>query len=561
MNITRRESIKVIGAAGVGTLTPLALAQNDTMPPTPPRMPLHEFVKDADLMNALRRGVRAMKKRKPSDPLSWFYQAAIHGFTNDMVKIEEVNDPEVKNVDQKKYWSQCPHFGQSAANFLPWHRAYTHYFERILRAHTGEPRFALPYWDYSLPENYKFPREFGISKLDAPLDGDETNPLFHDIRNIYFTSYEHWSGTNLPYTQLTPEAVDWTPARESKAFFGLDERDGLGGGIGDDDMSTRGRLESFPHDPIHRLTGGVVPRPPLPNPDDPANPIEQDAVSGGMASPPTAGFDPIFCVHHSNIDRLWAEWSCMPGKEWGHFPPTDWFEEKAWFFFDVVVEHGVLKAVEVNLPRKAFFDYRALGISFKYEDLTKKPLILPDQIPPSPPFAFGPQQLLARIDSMQRVSGLLPERVELASAAKELDTAFFTAKSLTPTNALQKRLQMRITGVDLGLANSTGFDVHLVTKQGGNPNRGEPSFLGSIALFRHDGHAHVAHDHGGEGAKSKVPSDTFDITDVLRAANETDPTRMFVVIVPYSLSSGIGGEKAVIETSALRFDGIEFWSK
>ena len=36
-------------------------------------------------MNALRRGVRAMKARKPSDPLSWFYQAALHGVTVEMI--------------------------------------------------------------------------------------------------------------------------------------------------------------------------------------------------------------------------------------------------------------------------------------------------------------------------------------------------------------------------------------------------------------------------------------------------------------------------------------------
>jgi hypothetical protein len=31
-------------------------------------------------------------------------------------------------------------------------------------------------------------------------------------------------------------------------------------------------------------------------------------VGGDMSSVPTAGYDPIFYLHHANIDRLWAQW-------------------------------------------------------------------------------------------------------------------------------------------------------------------------------------------------------------------------------------------------------------
>jgi len=49
------------------------------------RLPLEEFVQSDVLLKAFRKGVREMKKRKPSDPLSWFYQAAIHGVTPEKV--------------------------------------------------------------------------------------------------------------------------------------------------------------------------------------------------------------------------------------------------------------------------------------------------------------------------------------------------------------------------------------------------------------------------------------------------------------------------------------------
>ena len=129
---TRRCAIGLIGGflpVGLSTGWNCAVAAQPPMP----RMPLEEFTQSRELVAALRKGVTAMKARKPSDPLSWFYQAAIHGVTDEKVQEALKFDPQVANVDQKKYWNQCPHSGQNSANFLPWHRAYIYYFERILR--------------------------------------------------------------------------------------------------------------------------------------------------------------------------------------------------------------------------------------------------------------------------------------------------------------------------------------------------------------------------------------------------------------------------------------------
>lgn len=142
MIVSRRKSLQLAGATIVSLAAPASHAQDITKDKIPTRIPLDEFVKDADLMKALRRGMRAMKARKPSDPLSWFFQASIHGVTVELIQNAAAGDPNLIGVDQKKFWNQCPHFGQASANFLPWHRAYTYYFERILRAHTGEPRFS-----------------------------------------------------------------------------------------------------------------------------------------------------------------------------------------------------------------------------------------------------------------------------------------------------------------------------------------------------------------------------------------------------------------------------------
>lgn len=559
MKISRRTSLKIAGSIFAASLTNPSRADGLTTDVIPPRMPLHEFVKDTELMNAFRRGVRAMKARKPSDPLSWFYQAAIHGVTVWLIKDAYSKDSNILNVDQKKYWNQCPHFGQSSANFLPWHRAYTYYFERILRAHSGNQRFALPYWDYSLPENYQFPRDFGIKKLDQPLDGDDSNPLYHSERNIFFTDWQHWSDPNhKPYTQLTPEAVDWSPARDSKEFFGITESLGLAGSVGDDSTLTRGRLESFPHDPIHRLVGGFIPQPPTQNPNDPNEFIECDSA-GGIAFPPTAGFDPIFCVHHSNLDRLWAEWSVMPGKAWGNFPPQNWFDGAPWIFFDIAMDGSDFKAVEINRARKDYFDYRALGISFQHEDKTKTPLVLPDPIPAPPPNLMAAKQatLVAEIGAPVRIMGLLPERIPIASVATTLNSlskAMMESSLASDQFGSAKRSLLKLSGVHLSAANSTGFDVHLTSTPQARLSRSDPSFVGTIALFRHNGFA----GHEGHGGVPVVPSDTFDVTEAMIAAGEVDYAKLFVVVVPFSLSATIDGKK-FIESNSLRFEKVEFY--
>ena len=36
-------------------------------------------------------------------------------------------------------------------------------------------------------------------------------------------------------------------------------------------------------------------------------------IAGLMGSPATAGQDPIFWLHHANIDRLWEVWLALPG--------------------------------------------------------------------------------------------------------------------------------------------------------------------------------------------------------------------------------------------------------
>ena len=57
MNLSRRESIKLVGTATVGMLAGVGRADDITSDKIPTRLPLDEFVKDPDLLAALVRGV------------------------------------------------------------------------------------------------------------------------------------------------------------------------------------------------------------------------------------------------------------------------------------------------------------------------------------------------------------------------------------------------------------------------------------------------------------------------------------------------------------------------
>ena len=56
---------------------------------------------------------------------------------------------------------------------------------------------------------------------------------------------------------------------------------------------TSGNLENNPHNLVHSYVGGFL----------------SNSDYGLMSDPGLAGLDPIFYLHHCNIDRMWAVWN------------------------------------------------------------------------------------------------------------------------------------------------------------------------------------------------------------------------------------------------------------
>jgi len=238
------------------------------------------------------RAVDSMQQRPISNTTSWQYQAAVHGSRV---------DPASFNPDQKKAWGQCQH---ATWFFLPWHRMYLGIFEQIVAATIaklgGPPAWALPYWDYSDATNRQagglpaaFTRaEFGVAgKNPLLVERDQGNDgaVFLDAKAVSLNSLKRKSFTG----HLSPGG---------DSGFGGPPR-----GFNHSGDNEQGQLEMVPHDVIHSDIGGL------------------------MADPDTAALDPIFWLHHANIDRLWAAW-----RKRGNSDPSDpaWLSGTRFLFHD-----------------------------------------------------------------------------------------------------------------------------------------------------------------------------------------------------------------------------------
>ena len=246
------------------------------------------------------RGVKAIKARPLNEPTGWRFYAAIHGIDQDLWRqlgYLSSGDPMPSSGDTETYWNQCQH---GSWYFLPWHRGYLIAFEAVVRDAVvklgGPSDWALPYWNYFKPNQDALPPAFASANWP---DGDGDNPLYVPQRY----------GPNNDGNVYVPVSAISLNALADPDFSGL----ATGGSPGFGGVNTgfnhsgqvHGGIETQPHDWVHGLVGGGDPQSNLP---------------GLMSDPDTAGLDPIFWLHHANIDRLWEVWRNNPTS---HVDPTD----------------------------------------------------------------------------------------------------------------------------------------------------------------------------------------------------------------------------------------------
>jgi len=223
-----------------------------------------------------------------------------------VMKARPASDPTSWEAQRAMHWTfgvpptaiydQCQH---GTVFFLSWHRMYLYWFERIVRAASGSSSFALPYWGYS---------PTGARDLPAPfrVPAGSGNPLYDGTRNLASNSG----------TPMSASLVDPGLALLELAFYNF-----------------QGQLKSTPHNGVH--TPGV---------------------QGNMGSVPTAALDPIFYLHHAQIDRLWGVWLAQGG---GRVNPTDspWLNTVWQFYNESGAVVNMTGAQIVNTANQLCYQY------------------------------------------------------------------------------------------------------------------------------------------------------------------------------------------------------------
>lgn len=383
---------------------------------------------------------------------SWLFQAYIHGMPTEAedALIAELGDPtdaEYGVALSERGWRTCEHHTEF---FWPWHRMYLYWFERIVRQLSGNPEWALPYWDYLDVEQRVLPEAFWK---------DPDSPLFVAARD----------------PSLNSGLIPNLNAASENAVFG-----NICAGLSQNEYGLASdRLETTPHDFIHGWVGGGFAASPF---------------VGTMGAVRTSAQDPLFWLHHANLDRFWESWRSLGGPEpadpaWRanaanrnvrsrvtRDPPT--FLTIPYTFFDETgAEVETVRVVEEVL------DTAALGYAY---DEVFVPIIAevcaPSPIPATPeaglatPAADAPPPAeLGRSDPDAPIAvGSEPVAISVA-LEPQADAAAAAARG--------QDVVLTVEGVQGTGVPGTLFEVYLNLPEGETPDFRSPYFVGNISLF------------------------------------------------------------------------------
>ncbi|MNU62023.1 Tyrosinase [compost metagenome] len=417
-----------------------------------------------------------MKTRPATDPTSWYYQAAIHGF--------DASSPYWKNVgtlppqsEQDTYWERCQH---QSWYFLPWHRMYLAYFEQIVAqtiADLGGPAdWALPFWDYcdtSNPERLNIPGNFTAPNTDS-------NPLWMPNRN------NSVKAANTVLTALDIEFYTSLP-NNTVGFGGPVTKFHPGGGYS-------GGLENLPHNKIH---------------------VD---ISGAMGDPDTAGLDPIFWLHHANIDRLWQVWLNLGNR----INPTesDWLDFN-FDFHDKDRNPVEMQCQDVTDTREVLSGYTYEGVPAQKPKLLKeeRKLFSTKRIP-------VPLEVIAASDRAHSLSKG-SSRISLRLSPSKSKMKFLEALRLRGDATEKKRMILRLENIKgKGLAPIYHVYINSPEKEGTS----QSNLAGSFALFGLERASKADKHHSGSGLNEQL--DVTDLISKLRSLPEWDERKLDIQIKP-----------------------------
>jgi len=225
----------------------------------------------------------------PGDPIAdqyskWDENVAIHWM------IQNANAPGTSNVN-------FGHGGTGAYSFLSWHRYFLSYVESQLQTYV--PGVMIPYWDWTDPSSLL------VDDFLGPYGNGSNNNL---VEQGYFAFDSPGNGAN------TTALPGWWPvgldgwrlpdAFPSNLSGGLRRNTGTGSLPSTAAIQEALLINNY-HDFQTAMEGGTGLA--AANHNNMHNGVH-GAIGGHMNTLESSPFDPIFFLHHCNIDRIWAMW-------------------------------------------------------------------------------------------------------------------------------------------------------------------------------------------------------------------------------------------------------------
>ena len=446
---------------------------------TPTRLSWQEFSKDPNRVASFRKAVEVMKSRNTADPKSvefrksWTYWANMHGYFGDdaingtVAKWRACNnlsgeefDAAFKGVENtappddvaKTVWDQCQH---RTDYFFAWHRLFLYYFERVLQESAGDPSLRLPYWDYTNPAQLSMPAEFR-SPTYTNANGEEVdNPLYEKRREC------GWETNSL---KLDPGDTDVDRTLDNPNFLTTIDANG------DEVPGYQARIEQQPHGYVHCAVMGC-----------------RATVMGAV---PYSSNDPIFWVHHCNIDRLWDCWMSKGNKT------PDSIMGRAFSYVD---ENGALvKKYVRDLFGGSLIDY-VYQQSSKCERRPAPPVPSTAATLRSARAALGRPLVIGEAGKHNLARALTSKRVTLPATDATHPRQF----ALEESAQLPVATDLVLRRIRFDVHPRTGFRIYL--QRVDDPSRRE--YVATLSFFA-DGTEHHA---------SAADTRVFDVTDELRA--------------------------------------------
>ncbi len=403
------------------------------------------------MVTTYRNAVRTMMNAPQNSPVGWLFQWYTHGVRSDTNKGAEIARVYPTASPQKalaqEVWNTCqPHFPGSVQDFfLPWHRMYAFFFERIIRKVSNNPAFTLPYWNYSTtasPSGPRLPAGFRTPATAA-------NSLFRRDRNAL-------ANNGQPIDQGSSGTLSLSILRQC-TYSVNGAQPGFNGG-----------LETGLHGNVHVLVGTTV----------------------GMGRVPWAANDPLFWMHHCNIDRLWASWN-RGGRT---NPVTSTWLNKPFVFAD---ENGNRVVGTV----RDFVNINALGYTYdRFEPIPTCPPTASLSVPtpqrraavPSGPISLGAQPVTINLEPSGAATGLGDDIIN-------------RVRTLRPDRRLYLVLRNLQTQIQPGVV----YQVFLELPAAASAASARNFLVGTINFFGAEAHEH------GAAAQNRFFS--FDITQLARA--------------------------------------------